>query len=540
MSPPNAPASAEDGKVLGQSRRAATGRSLPSGVAFAPRDDERRLQQIVASIPGLTWSSDATGATTFWSQQYLDYAGVRMDDVLGYGFTDYIHPDDRDQTLDTWAAILSSRQAGEAELRLRRADGVYRWFLVRVCPFFDETGALTQWYGINIDVEDRRRAQDALRESEAALRASQLQLQQIVSSIPGLTWRADADGEITFWSQSFLDYGGATMEEIVGYGFMNYLHPDDHEKVLEVWAEIRRLGIQGESEVRIRRADGQYRWFIWRASPFYDDDGVLTQWFGINVDIENRKRAEENLRQSQIELAHVTRRTTMGELAVSIAHEVNQPLMAVVTNAGACMRWLNADQPDLDMARQALERIVRDGHRAGDIITSLRSMARKSAPRLDAVRLNEVIPVVLDLLQGEFRRHGVTAKTELGDCKLSIRGDTVQLQQVVLNLIMNAVEAMAGSSAAVRHLEVRAEPRDGEALVTVADTGPGLGGEDPDRLFEAFYSTKAEGIGMGLSICRSIIEAHGGRIWAESSKTGGVFSFTLPLAEGADDHVSNG
>jgi PAS domain S-box-containing protein len=504
----------------------------------ALRESERQLQQIVSSIPGLTWASDAQGATTFWSQQYLDYAGARLEDVLGFGFVSYIHPDDRDRIMAQWAEIILAGAPGEAELRLRRANGEHRWYLIRACPFFDEAGNLTQWFGVNIDIEERRNAQDALRASEAALRESERQLQQIVSSIPGLTWTADARGDVNFWSQGFLDYGGATIEDILGYGFMNYLHPDDHEGVMEVWTRILKSGTQGEAEVRIRRADGQYRWFLWRASPFFDSDGNLTQWFGINVDIENRKRTEENLRQSQNELAHVTRMTTMGELAVSIAHEVNQPLMAIVTNAGTCLRWLNADAPDLPMARQAAERIVRDGHRAGDIITSLRNLARKSAPRLDRVRLEQVIQVVLELMQGELQRHGVLVKTQLDDGAITIRGDNTQLQQVVLNLIMNAIEAMGGMAGPHR-LTVRAETRDGDALVTITDTGPGLSAKDPDHLFQAFVSTKAEGIGMGLSICRSIIEAHGGRIWAANNESrGGVFSFTLPLAEGNGADVS--
>jgi PAS domain S-box-containing protein len=506
----------------------------------ALRDRERQLQQIVSSIPGLTWSSDARGATTFWSQQYLDYAGAGLDEVLGYGFVDYIHPDDRDRTMEAWAATIASGSPGEAELRLRRADGIYRWFLIRACPFFDEDGTLTQWFGVNIDIEDRKGAQDALRASEAALRESERQLQQIVSSIPGLTWKSDAEGNMTFWSQGFLDYGGARIENILGFGFLDYIHPDDRDRVMAVWIDILRSGSAGESEARLRRADGQYRWFLWRASPFFDDAGNITQWFGINVDIDNRKRAEEELRQSQNDLAHASRMTTMGELAVSIAHEVNQPLMAIVTNAGACLRWLSDAQTDIARARQATERIVRDGHRAGDIITSLRNLARKSAPRLDRVWLAQVIQVVLDLLQGEFRRHDIVVTTELGDKAIAILGDNTQLQQVVLNLIMNAVEAMAGMPASPRRLTVRAETRDGDALVTVADTGPGLGPDDADRVFEAFFSTKAEGIGMGLSICHSIIDAHGGRIWAANDATrGSVFSFTLPLAEGYSVHVSH-
>ncbi|MGH1558869.1 sensor histidine kinase [Caulobacter segnis] len=330
----------------------------------------------------------------------------------------------------------------------------------------------------------------------------------------------------------------ATLDEIIGYGFLNYIHPDDRNHVMDAWVRILQSGQPGESETRIRRADGQYRWFLWRVSPFFDSAGKLAQWFGIIVDIDNRKRAEEDLRRSQTELAHVTRMTTMGELAVSIAHEVNQPLMAIVMNASASMRWLDGDTPDIPMARQALDRIVRDGHRAGDIITSLRNLARKSAPRLERLRLDQVVPVVLDLLQGELARRGVVAKTQVDD-DITILGDSTQLQQVILNLIMNALEAMAGAGDPQR-LTVRAQVCGREAIVSVTDTGPGLGADDPERLFEAFFSTKAEGIGMGLSICRSIIEAHGGRIWAANNGTrGSVFSFTLPLAEGNGADVVN-
>ena len=503
----------------------------------ALKESERQLQQIVSSIPGLTWSSDADGATTFWSQQYLDYAGARMEDVLGYGFVDYIHPDDRAPTMESWAEILKSGEPGEAELRLRRADGAYRWFLIRACPFLDEEGNLTQWFGVNIDIEDRRHAQDAFVASEAALRENERQLQQIVSSIPGLTWRSDAQGNMTFWSQGFLDYAGASLTDIIGYGFMNYIHPDDHDRVMDVWTDILESGNSGGSEARLLRADGQFRWFLWKASPFFDDNGNVTQWFGVNVDIEDRKNAEEMLRRSQNDLAHITRMTTMGELAVSIAHEVNQPLMAVVTNAGACLRWLSDDNANIVMARQAAERIVKDGHRAGDIITSLRNLARKSPPRLDRVRLDQVIPVVLDLVQGELRSHGVIVRSQLGSGDIAILGDRIQLQQVVLNLIMNSVEAMSAIEGNPRRLNVRAKIRDGDALVTVADTGPGLGMGDADLVFEAFFSTKLEGIGMGLAICRSIIEAHGGRIWAANNRRcGSVFSFTLPLAEGTGAH----
>jgi PAS domain S-box-containing protein len=502
------------------------------GSEAALRHNERRLAHIINAVPGLVWSADAPGTITFLSQQYLDYIGQQSEHALTGAWEQAIHPDDAVGLMATWREAMSKGQSAEHEARLRRVDGSYRWMLFRASPSFDDSGHLTEWFGVNIDIEDRKLAQDALQDSEAALRASERHLQQIISSIPGLTWSSDASGATTFWSQQYLDYAGAELDQVLGYGFADYIHPDDRSQIMTLWSEIIASGSAGESELRLRRADGEYRWFLIRACPFFDDDGTLTQWFGVNVDIENRKRAVEDLRQSQNQLAHITRMTTMGELAVSIAHEVNQPLMAIVTNAGACLRWLSGPKPDLTMARQAAERIVRDGHRAGDIITSLRNLARKSAPRLENINLNQVVQVVLDLLQGELERRRVIVKVNLQSDTVFIMGDVTQLQQVVLNLVMNAIEAMAEVPEDARRLAVRTGACPAEAIVSVIDTGPGLGAQDPDRLFEAFYSTKAEGVGMGLSICRSIIEAHGGKIWAlNHDARGSVFSFTLPLAE---------
>jgi PAS domain S-box-containing protein len=519
-----------------EDRKRVEGALLASEAAL--RANERRLQHIINAVPGLVWSADADGAINFLSQQYLDYIGIDAEGALAGGWADAIHPDDAEGLMAAWLTAVAEERAHEHEARLRRADGSYRWLLFRASPHVDSDGHVVEWFGVNIDIEDRKVAQDKLRASEAALRDSERELQQIISSIPGLTWSSDASGATRFWSQQYLDYAGAQIEDVLGFKFADFIHPDDRDHILETWSEIIAAGTPGEAELRLRRADGEYRWFLIRACPFYDEEGNLTQWFGVNVDIENRKRAEADLRQSQNDLAHVTRMTTIGELAVSIAHEVNQPLMAVVTNAGACLRWLDGAQTDIAMARQAAERIVRDGHRAGDIITSLRNLARKTPPRLEKVWLDHVVQVVLDLLQNELQRQGVIARTEIEPRTIAIQGDSTQLQQVVLNLVMNAVEAMAASPGP-RRLTVRAEACDGEAIVSVIDTGPGLGQDDPDHLFEAFTTTKAQGIGMGLSICRSIVEAHSGRIWAaDNGARGSAFSFTLPLAEGYGVHVS--
>jgi C4-dicarboxylate-specific signal transduction histidine kinase len=261
------------------------------------------------------------------------------------------------------------------------------------------------------------------------------------------------------------------------------------------------------------------------------------RWYGVVVDIEDRKRAEESLRQSQSDLAHVTRMTATGELAVSIAHEVNQPLMAIVTNASTCLRWLQPGHTDLEQARFAAERIVKDGHRAGDIITSIRAMAQKLPARIEQTNFKPAVGEVLDLLRGELQRRGIEVVLDMAEMPIEVIGDRTQLQQVVLNLVMNSAEAMAASSRAKR-INIRCAAEEQLVRVSVSDTGPGVSVNDMDRVFEAFYSTKADGIGMGLSICRSIVEAHGGRIWASAAENeaGGLFTFTLPLAEGTADH----
>ncbi|MFY9899823.1 MAG: ATP-binding protein, partial [Xanthobacteraceae bacterium] len=241
--------------------------------------------------------------------------------------------------------------------------------------------------------------------------------------------------------------------------------------------------------------------------------------------------ASEALRDAQADLARVTRMTTMGELVASIAHEVNQPLMAIVTNADTCLSWLASDTPQLDEARKAAERIVRDGHRAGDIIKTIRALARKSRPELTRLEMNDVITEVLALTRGELRRHDVSLEIELSDGLETVMADRIQVQQVILNLVMNGIEAMSTIMDRPRVLRVssRIDGPD-SVLIAVTDTGTGLDPTKMDQIFDAFFTTKSEGMGMGLSICRSIIEAHGGRLWASPNPPhGSVFQFTVPV-----------
>ena len=251
-----------------------------------------------------------------------------------------------------------------------------------------------------------------------------------------------------------------------------------------------------------------------------------------------RKRAEENLRKTerryrdaQMALAHANRVTTMGQLTASIAHEVNQPIAAAVINAHAALRWLGGHPPDLEEVRQSIDTIIKDGTRAGDVIGRIRALIKKAPPRQDQLDINEAILEVIEVTRSELLRNGVSLRTELAKGLPLIQGDRVQLQQVILNLIVNAVDAMSGVSEGARELFIgTADDAQNGVLIEVRDSGPGLPPENLDRVFDAFYTTKAAGMGMGLSICRSIIEAHGGRIWASrAAGAGATVQFTLPV-----------
>lgn len=499
---------------------------------------EANLSLIINSLPVLVWSARPDGSADFVNQSWLDYAGLSADQILDWGFLDLYHPDDIPGMVEIWKRDLEHSDHTVLKGRIRGKDGRYRWFYFAGRKLTDANGVV-RWFGVNIDIEDLQRAENALRGSEAALRESERKLNLIINTIPAMAWSCTADGALEYWNQNLIDFVGLPFEEIVGFGFYRMFHPDDVELMRVSWEEIIKSKRGRPVDARIRRADGEYRWFNLRQNPLLDAEGNVVRWYGVVVDIEDRKRAEESLRQSQSDLAHVTRMTATGELAVSIAHEVNQPLMAIVTNASTCLRWLQPGHTDLEQARLAAERIIKDGHRAGDIIASIRAMAQKRPARIEQTDVQTAVRDVLDLLRGEVQRRGIDVHLEMSDVPLNVMGDRTQLQQVILNLVINSAEAMATATGEKR-IDIRCVLDDQQVVnIDVSDTGPGVPADQTDRVFEAFYSTKAEGIGMGLSICRSIVEAHGGRIWASSvdsqqgRQTGSVFHFTLPTAKGA-------
>jgi PAS domain S-box-containing protein len=363
------------------------------------------------------------------------------------------------------------------------------------------------------------------------MRVHQLQEQEkkfrdAVETMPALAFVADPNGSRTFLNRGWIDYTGLSSEQASGSGWETAIHPDDLKRVTERWRDSQTTGQPLDYEVRLRRgSDGAYRWFQTRARPLRDNRGKIVKWCAVATDIEDRKDAE----QLRADLTHVSRVSTMGELVASISHELAQPITATTNNARASLRWLQHDPPDLTQVRKGTERIIEAGTLASEIINRLRSLYKKDSPKREWVAINEVISEMVGMLRSEARRHGVSIRADLKDHLPMTVADRVQLQQVLMNLMLNAIEAMKDTGGVVTVKSQLAE--DGQIEISVNDTGPGLPLGKADQIFDAFFTTKPQGSGMGLAISKSIVESHGGRIWASGNGgRGATFHFTLPAA----------
>jgi len=373
------------------------------------------------------------------------------------------------------------------------------------------------------DISARKHAEEKLRASERTLR-------ELTETIPQMLWSAEADGAVDYCNQRVLDYTGLSAEQVRGAGWMQTVHRDDTATMSRAWTAAVSSGEPFQQEFRCLRAiDHAYRWCISRALPLRDQNGRIIKWFGTVVDLHDWKEAQQALQMTQTELARVSRLTTMGELAASIAHEVNQPLTAVTNNGSACLRLLANRSLEPEVLRRALEEIVADGTRASAVVARIRGFIKKAPVEKTELDVNEVIQEVLALAGHELHKNQVLVECQLAKTLPLVRADRIQLQQVLLNLIMNSIEAMTGANNQTRVLAVESRiDESGDVLAAVRDSGTGLGSE-ANRLFTPFFTTKANGMGMGLPISRSLIESHGGRLWATAnSPHGAVFSFTLP------------
>lgn len=638
------------------------------GVGVQQRPElEPQLQATLNVIPAYTWYALPSGALTFVNERTANYLGLPNDHPLRSGIdtgaawdahTALLHPDDREESRKVWSTCLSTGTAGEFTFRVPSADGKYRWFLTRVEPLRATDGTLLYWIGVNLDIDDAKRAEDALRTREKELR-------DVIDMIPAIVWTTLPDGSSAYVNRRFIEYSGLPAEQTTEAGWRAAVHPDDLERQTGKWKNSIATGKPLEVEVRLRSSDGQYRWQLKRGIPLRDEHGNIVKWYGVVTDIDDRKRVEEalrlssrdlqeskakleeaqrlshvgywewdlltngvtwsdetyriygmqpqecpmdlasvrekihpedwgivsqaleealgggarynaecrvfrltgevrivysqgdvrrdasgrpvlifgtvqditdrkraeqereKLRQLEADLAHVNRVSTLGEMAASLAHEIKQPIAAAITSANTCIEWLAHEPPNLDRARAAAGRITNYGNRAAEIIDRIRSLYKKSPPQRELVDTNGTLQEMLTLLEGEATRSSIAVHTDLSTALPKIMVDRVQLQQVFMNLVLNAIEAMKDSGG---ELTVTSQLQDGHLQFSISDTGVGLPVEKMDQIFSAFFTTKAQGSGMGLAISRSIVESHGGRLWATANDgEGATFHFTLPI-----------
>ena len=378
--------------------------------------------------------------------------------------------------------------------------------------------------GLGKDITEQKRTEAELRESEARFRL-------VADSAPVLIWMSGTDKLCTYFNKPRLEFTGRSIVRELGNGWVDGVHPGDLSRCLDIYSQSFDRREAFRMEYRLRRHDGEFRWLLDIGVPRFNPDRSFAGYIGSCIDVTDQKRAEGQLRQTQADLARVTRVVAMGELVASIAHEINQPLATVTTSGSAALHWLAAHPPNLQEASEAIRGTIREATRASDVIGRIRALLQKTPPQLKKLDLNALIREVLILAENELMSGGVTVQTELAADAHPVLGDPVQLRQVLLNLILNAIDATSSISDRPREVFIKSAAHPDGALVQIRDSGHGIDPLHVERIFDSLFTTKAQGIGVGLSLSRSIVEAHGGRLWTvPQDNPGAVFEFTIPRA----------
>jgi PAS domain S-box-containing protein len=621
-------------------------------------NEEERFREAIDTIPAMTFTAASDGSSIFVNKRWTEYTGLSVEQSSGAGWQRAIHPEDRARHSEHWRISVATGQVFEDEARFRRApDGGYRWFLVRGVPLRNRHRRILSWYGTLTDIEDRKRAEEALQLISRDLQEHKARLEEAQRITHVGYWERDlVTNRITWSDETYRIYGLQAQEcPMDSAGLRQRIHPEDWALVSRALGEAIAGGPRYNVEYRILRPTGELRIVHSEGDAKSDASGRPYEMFGTVQDITDRKRAEEALQQSQFylaegqrlahigswafntagfdywslelfqihgldprgkpptaeeyltvvhpddrefikqeiarmsadprafdftkrivrpngeiryvrcvgipvtqgeifqgyvgtgidvteqelleqererlrrletELAHTNRVSMLGEMAASLAHEIKQPIAAAMTSANSCIEWLAHEPPNLDRARAAAAKIDKYGSRAAEIIDHIRSLYKKSPPQSELIDVNEIVHEIFPLLQGEAIRDSIAMRSELAGELPEIKADRVQLQQVFMNLMLNAIEAMRDEGG---ELTVKSQRQDDQLLFSVSDTGPGLPTGNVDQLFSAFFTTKPQGSGMGLAISRSIVESHGGRLWATANDgRGATFHFTLP------------
>jgi len=489
-------------------------------------ESEYKLRQIIDTIPSIVWVTGPDGENTYANRRLLDCIGVPPKDFRKRGWQQFVHPDDLPETLKAFHHAIETGTSYEAVHRVRRSDGEFRWHRERGEPLRDREGRIIQWYGLSIDVDEAKKAEDRLRRSEAYLAEAQRLSHSGVAAYNETATLYGSEETYRIWG--FDPAQGVPSREAV----FQRIHPDDRDRLN---AEVQRAVSERRdysAAYRIVLPDGTIKHIETIGRPAFSASGELVEIVTTQIDVTERKRAREEhkrLLQLEADFAHMNRVSMLGELAASLSHEIMQPIASARNNARAAQKFLEMEPPDLGEVREAVASFVSDTDRTGKIIARIREQIKKAPPRKERFDLNAAIDEVIILARSATNRHGILVEMRLADGLSLVAGDRVQLQQVLLNLILNAVEAMGSVEAGARELLISTEQDRTGVLVAVRDSGPGIDPTHLKRVFEAFYTTKPGGTGMGLSICRSIIKAHGGRLWATGCEPrGALFKFTIP------------
>ena len=499
----------------------------------ALRDSKQQLEQMIDALPINILSFDASRKMTYTSRRYLDHVGLPPAHVEDFEALarDVAHPDDFPTMFGRASNGFTTGQPFVNRFRRSDSQGVYRWIEARAQPLRDCHGAIVQWYIVSIDIEEEMRAVEALRESE-------LHLRRLVDALPTQIWAAAANGEPSYLNRRLAEYVGLTLDDLsspestrLQMAIQNSVHPDDAPSVGQALLHSFTTGEAFAMKYRQRRADGVYRWINGRAEPLRDANGSILQWYGVSFDIDDDIRTQEELRLTQDRLAIASQAASLAELSASIAHEVNQPLAAIVANSHACHRWLSISPPNVERAMIIAERIIRDANSAADVVSRIRALFKQSVENRRNIGLASVVSEACDLMADEATRRRVRFECNTDKALPPVSIDRTQIQQVLINLIRNGMEAM-DSLTGEKVLGITVHRVGDEVQAEIRDGGSGI--DSPDRIFEPFFTTKETGMGMGLAVCRSIVESHGGRLWAEKNEPNGSrFIFALPIEEKA-------
>ena len=485
------------------------------------RESERRFRDLADTAPALIWMAGPDKLCDFFNANWLDFTGRTLQEESGNGWAAGVHPDDYGDCFKTFVSCFDARLPFEMDYRLRRHDGEYRWILDRGIPRYGTKGEFLGYIGSAIDVTDRRL-------QEAAVRRSEERYRDVVEQQTDFVCRFLADTTLTFVNDAYCRFLRCDKDELLHQKFVSLLPTAAQASTLAALASATSSREACEWESDSELGDGGFAAVHWACRALFDGDGHFQEFQAVGHDITDRKRAEEADRK----LAHTGRLAALGELTALVAHQINQPLCAIVSNAEAAGAMLRKAAMPGDEMRQILSDISKDSLRVSEVIQGIRTLTRKRDPERRPIDVNQTVESALRLVTGDALRRRVQIRRELAADLPMVFADSPSLEQVILNLIVNGMDAMNETPQRARQITVKTQRGGGSVVIAVADRGHGIPPERMSRLFESFFTTKRDGVGLGLSISRSIVQAHGGRIWAENTPGGGsTFCFTVRVVE---------